>query len=230
MAGSTYQVLHAPNNRTYIGSGKVTEVARAVRALNAETVIFDDELSPGQVRGATWCRGHESMSLSPPYLDLLLCSRALFFSHPLSQCRNGRTLSFFLSSPPPPVSMAPVGSLPLLFNWSPSPLTPPLHAARYATWTRPSTVARRAPCRSRCATALPSSSTSSPRGRRPGRGSCRWVVAASLCAQPDQCLACSLSRGIGHACRENSRGVCCTAGVCVAAALPCVRCPAQLLP
>jgi GTP-binding protein HflX len=32
------------------GAGKVTEVARAVKALNVETVIFDDELSPGQVK------------------------------------------------------------------------------------------------------------------------------------------------------------------------------------
>ena len=70
VAGSTYQVLHAPNNRTYIGSGKVTEVARAVRALNAETVIFDDELSPGQVR--VHLKG-QSMCLPPPSLDLLLC-------------------------------------------------------------------------------------------------------------------------------------------------------------
>ena len=31
-------------------AGKVTEVARAVKALNIETVIFDDELSPGQLR------------------------------------------------------------------------------------------------------------------------------------------------------------------------------------
>ncbi len=35
---------------TYIGAGKVAEVARAVRAWRAETVIFDDELSPGQLR------------------------------------------------------------------------------------------------------------------------------------------------------------------------------------
>lgn len=49
VVGSTYQILETPNNATYIGSGKVTQVARAVRALNVETVIFDDELSPGQV-------------------------------------------------------------------------------------------------------------------------------------------------------------------------------------
>uniref|UniRef100_A0A383VVV6 Hflx-type G domain-containing protein n=1 Tax=Tetradesmus obliquus TaxID=3088 RepID=A0A383VVV6_TETOB len=50
VVGSNYQALEAPNNSTYIGSGKVAEVARAVTALKADTVIFDDELSPGQLR------------------------------------------------------------------------------------------------------------------------------------------------------------------------------------
>ncbi|GLC45322.1 hypothetical protein PLESTB_000309600 [Pleodorina starrii] len=48
--GSTYQLLDAPNMSTYIGSGKVAEVGRAVAALGVETVIFDDELAPGQLR------------------------------------------------------------------------------------------------------------------------------------------------------------------------------------
>jgi hypothetical protein len=50
VVGSTYQILEAPNMSTYIGTGKVAEVARAVRAWRADTVIFDDELSPGQLR------------------------------------------------------------------------------------------------------------------------------------------------------------------------------------
>jgi 50S ribosomal subunit-associated GTPase HflX len=33
VVGSNYQALEAPNNATYIGSGKVAEVARAVAAL-----------------------------------------------------------------------------------------------------------------------------------------------------------------------------------------------------
>ena len=39
--------LSAPNPRTYIGSGKVSEIRSAIQALDVETVIFDDELSPG---------------------------------------------------------------------------------------------------------------------------------------------------------------------------------------
>lgn len=47
---STYQKLSTPNPRTYIGSGKVAEIKTAIQALDVETVIFDDELSPGQLR------------------------------------------------------------------------------------------------------------------------------------------------------------------------------------
>ena len=86
MAGSTYQVLHAPNNRTYIGSGKVTEVARAVRALNAETVIFDDELSPGQVRAPLMQRPPVPEPPSSPSGYLLLgCSPGALLS-PVPPC------------------------------------------------------------------------------------------------------------------------------------------------
>ncbi|XP_042417956.1 GTPase HflX-like [Zingiber officinale] len=47
---STYQKLANPNPRTYIGSGKVAEIKSAIHALDVETVIFDDELSAGQLR------------------------------------------------------------------------------------------------------------------------------------------------------------------------------------
>ncbi|MBA0565818.1 hypothetical protein Golob_010675 [Gossypium lobatum] len=50
VVGSTYQKLSSPNPRTYIGSGKVAEIKSAIRAFEVETVIFDDELSPGQLR------------------------------------------------------------------------------------------------------------------------------------------------------------------------------------
>ncbi|KAJ8762232.1 hypothetical protein K2173_007388 [Erythroxylum novogranatense] len=50
VVGSTYQKLNSPNPRTYFGSGKVAEIKSAIHALGVETVIFDDELSAGQLR------------------------------------------------------------------------------------------------------------------------------------------------------------------------------------
>ncbi|CAL9196481.1 unnamed protein product [Musa hybrid cultivar] len=50
VVGSTYQKLANPNPRTYIGSGKVAEIKSAIHVLDVETVIFDDELSAGQLR------------------------------------------------------------------------------------------------------------------------------------------------------------------------------------
>lgn len=42
------QRLDRPIPKTYIGSGKVVEVADMVRSLEADVVIFDDELTPSQ--------------------------------------------------------------------------------------------------------------------------------------------------------------------------------------
>lgn len=50
VVGSTNQKLASPNPRTYIGSGKVAEIKSAIHGLGVETVIFDDELSAGQLR------------------------------------------------------------------------------------------------------------------------------------------------------------------------------------
>ncbi|CDP07472.1 unnamed protein product [Coffea canephora] len=50
VVGSTHQKLSKPNPRTYIGSGKVAEIKTTIQAFGVETVIFDDELSPGQLR------------------------------------------------------------------------------------------------------------------------------------------------------------------------------------
>ena len=44
------QSLPFPNPKTYVGSGKLDEVREYIRANNIGTVIFDDELSPSQLR------------------------------------------------------------------------------------------------------------------------------------------------------------------------------------
>jgi GTP-binding protein HflX len=48
VVGSVSQRLKSPNTRTFIGKGKVEEVALAARELKADLVVFDDEPTPTQ--------------------------------------------------------------------------------------------------------------------------------------------------------------------------------------
>jgi len=50
IVGSEQQKLSAPNPATFIGSGKVEEIKVLVETLNADVVIFDEELSPRNFR------------------------------------------------------------------------------------------------------------------------------------------------------------------------------------
>ncbi len=50
VVGQNLQTRQAPDGRTLIGSGKVKEVARAADELGADIVIFDDNLTPNQVK------------------------------------------------------------------------------------------------------------------------------------------------------------------------------------
>ena len=48
VVGVASQRLKSPNPRTFIGAGKADEVAHMATTLDADLVIFDDELSPSQ--------------------------------------------------------------------------------------------------------------------------------------------------------------------------------------
>jgi GTP-binding protein HflX len=50
VVGRTYQQLNAPNPQTFIGPGKVEEVHALVEELQADIVLFDEELSPRHQR------------------------------------------------------------------------------------------------------------------------------------------------------------------------------------
>lgn len=50
VVGQAIQRFNKPNSATYIGSGKVEEVKMLVEELQADVVIFDDELSPRHQR------------------------------------------------------------------------------------------------------------------------------------------------------------------------------------
>lgn len=44
------QKLEMPDSRTYVGSGKLEEIKEYVKAKNIDIALFDDELSPSQIR------------------------------------------------------------------------------------------------------------------------------------------------------------------------------------
>lgn len=50
VVGTVTQSRPHPDARTYIGIGKVEEVKRAIHACDADAVVFNDELTPAQVR------------------------------------------------------------------------------------------------------------------------------------------------------------------------------------
>ncbi|MFI3238090.1 MAG: GTPase HflX [Lachnospiraceae bacterium] len=50
VVGKMTQSLPAPHQALYIGTGKVDEVVETAEALEADTVVFDNALSPSQVR------------------------------------------------------------------------------------------------------------------------------------------------------------------------------------
>jgi GTP-binding protein HflX len=45
-----YQKFTHPDNRTYVGKGKLEEIKQYVEAYEVDMVIFDDEISPAQQR------------------------------------------------------------------------------------------------------------------------------------------------------------------------------------
>ena len=48
VVGETTQRLESPNPRTFVGSGKAEEIANLARELEADLIVFDDELTPSQ--------------------------------------------------------------------------------------------------------------------------------------------------------------------------------------
>ena len=63
VAGQMIQSLERPNTATLIGKGKVEELAELCRTMDADRVIFNDELSGVQLRNLE--EALEVLSLSP---------------------------------------------------------------------------------------------------------------------------------------------------------------------
>ena len=68
--GVVLQTLAAPNPRTFIGEGKVEEIRELVKAQEATMVIFDNDLSPSQMRVLTEEFGVQVLDRSGLILDI----------------------------------------------------------------------------------------------------------------------------------------------------------------
>jgi len=68
--GQVIQVLQKPNPATYIGSGKVKEIAEIVEQNKISTILFDDELSPNQIRNLERLIGCKLIDRSQLILDI----------------------------------------------------------------------------------------------------------------------------------------------------------------
>ena len=69
-AASVLQSRVAPDPRTFIGEGKVEEIRELVKTEEATTVIFDNDLSPSQMRALTEDLGVQVLDRSALILDI----------------------------------------------------------------------------------------------------------------------------------------------------------------
>ncbi len=70
VVGTLTQQLDRPNPATYLGSGKLEELAEKARELDATLVIFDDELSPSQGKNIEDALGKRVMDRAEVILDI----------------------------------------------------------------------------------------------------------------------------------------------------------------
>lgn len=73
--GTITQKLERPNPAYYVGPGKAAELAAYVRGTGAACVVFNDELSPSQIRNLTGTLGCEVIDRTMLILDIF-ASRA----------------------------------------------------------------------------------------------------------------------------------------------------------
>ena len=64
------QKLNIPNPRTFVGSGKISEIARYISENYVDIAIFDDELSPSQLRNIEQALGCRILDRTNLILDI----------------------------------------------------------------------------------------------------------------------------------------------------------------
>jgi GTP-binding protein HflX len=70
VVGRVLQRRQAPDPATFIGRGKAEEIAALSRSLDADTVVFDDELSPAQHRNLEKLFGRTAIDRTAVILDI----------------------------------------------------------------------------------------------------------------------------------------------------------------
>jgi GTPase len=70
VAGQLTQRREAPDAATYLGHGKVEELTRLAAAVDADVVIFDNDLSPGQTRNLEKAVGLKVLDRTELILDI----------------------------------------------------------------------------------------------------------------------------------------------------------------
>lgn len=65
-----FQKLEHPDSRTYVGSGKLNEISTYIKANETAIVIFDDELSPSQLRNIEKVVGIKVLDRTNLILDI----------------------------------------------------------------------------------------------------------------------------------------------------------------
>ena len=68
--GRVIQARDAPDPATYIGRGKAEELHRLCESVDADTVVFDDELTPGQQRNLEAILGRTAIDRTAVILDI----------------------------------------------------------------------------------------------------------------------------------------------------------------
>ena len=70
VVGRTVQRRRDPDPATYVGKGKAEEIAELSRAVDSDTVVFDDELTPAQQRNLEKIFGRTAITRTDVILDI----------------------------------------------------------------------------------------------------------------------------------------------------------------
>ncbi len=70
VVGRVVQRRNAPDPATFVGRGKAEEIAALARSLDADTVVFDDELTPAQHRNLEKLFGRTAIDRTAVILDI----------------------------------------------------------------------------------------------------------------------------------------------------------------